>query len=80
MSPMFVCVCVFVSPVRHTQVAVILLAGALDNGELRIARDVGLPSTKSPLQLFAERLLKVQQLSAAEALGAGAGIMRPLDW
>jgi len=66
--------------ISRGQVAVVLLAGALDGDVVRATRDFGLPSTKSPLQLFAERLVQVQRIAASTMFGRGAGILRPLDW
>lgn len=53
--------------------------GTLEGGEVRAGGDVGLPSTKSPLQLFGERLAASQRLAAQAVAGAGAGVAAPLD-
>lgn len=67
--------------IARGQVAVVMMVGGVDaEGKLKCMKDVGLPSTKTPLQLFAERLLKSQQLAAQDILGKGAGVLRPLDW
>eukprot|EP00197_Chlamydomonas_leiostraca_P000451 CAMPEP_0202887736 /NCGR_PEP_ID=MMETSP1391-20130828/42836_1 /ASSEMBLY_ACC=CAM_ASM_000867 /TAXON_ID=1034604 /ORGANISM="Chlamydomonas leiostraca, Strain SAG 11-49" /LENGTH=1357 /DNA_ID=CAMNT_0049571033 /DNA_START=127 /DNA_END=4200 /DNA_ORIENTATION=- len=66
--------------IARGRVAVVLLAGALEDGVVRATQDAGLPSTKSPLQLFAERLVASQRLAAEGVAGPGAGVATPLDW
>ncbi|KAF5833270.1 hypothetical protein DUNSADRAFT_10470 [Dunaliella salina] len=66
--------------VARGQVAVVLIAGAIDGDEVRCTRDTGLPSTKSMLQLYAERLIRLQQLATEAVHGDGAGVVRPIDW
>uniref|UniRef100_A0A7S3R5M6 UDP-N-acetylglucosamine diphosphorylase n=1 Tax=Dunaliella tertiolecta TaxID=3047 RepID=A0A7S3R5M6_DUNTE len=66
--------------VARGQVALVLIAGAIDGEEVRCTRDTGLPSTKSMLQLYAERLIRLQQLATEAVHGNGAGVVRPIDW
>ncbi|KIY93383.1 hypothetical protein MNEG_14579 [Monoraphidium neglectum] len=40
----------------------------------------GLPSGKAPLQLYAERILRLQRLAAAAAHGANAPVARPIQF
>jgi hypothetical protein len=48
--------------------------------EARVTVDVGLPSTKPLLHLYAERLIRIQKLSAEGLSGAGSGISCPTHW
>eukprot|EP00798_Chlamydomonas_sp_ICE-L_P029344 gene29344-2537_t len=68
------------------QAAVLLMAAALlmvngvEGGDVRVTTDIGLPSTKSLLQLFGERLFKVQKLSVEAMHGVGSEVTHPLPW
>eukprot|EP00798_Chlamydomonas_sp_ICE-L_P024395 gene24395-9999_t len=68
------------------QAAVLLMAAALlmvngvEGGDVRVTTDIGLPSTKSLLQLFGERLFKVQKLSVEAMHGVGSKVTHPLPW
>jgi hypothetical protein len=59
---------------------VALAAGRLELGEPAVTLDVGLASGKSPLQLFAERLLRLQRLAAEAAFGRHSGAAAPIHW
>ncbi len=64
-------------------VATALVPGAAA-GAATLARAVqpaaGLPSGKSPLQLFAERIVRVQTLAARATFGGGAPVTRPVQF
>ncbi|GAX80288.1 hypothetical protein CEUSTIGMA_g7726.t1 [Chlamydomonas eustigma] len=62
------------------KVAVILIADGLIGEAAQLTVDVGLPSTKPLLQLYAERLLRIQKLSAEALSGPGSGISCPTHW
>lgn len=42
-----------------------------------MALDIGLPSTKCLLQLYAERLHRIQRLSAEALYGQGSAVLHP---
>ena len=45
-----------------------------------MTKDVGLPSTKPLLQLYAERLVRIQRLSTESLSGPGSGVACPTHW
>ena len=55
-------------------------AGGVDGDEALVTKDIGLPSTKPLLQLYAERLLRIQRLSTESLSGPGSSVACPTQW
>ena len=68
--------------VARGQVAVLLICSpeGSEGGLARVSADIGLPSTKSLLQIFAERIRRIQKLSIEALSGPGSGVMHLLQW
>jgi len=71
--------------IARGHVATVLIATSLVSGaQTTLARAVqpapGLPSGKCALQLYAERIIRVQKLAARSAFGGNAPVTRPVQF
>jgi hypothetical protein len=58
----------------------LLLPGGVEGEEPKVTKDVGLPSSKCLLQIYAERLQRIQRLSTEALFGQGAAVVHPMQW
>jgi UDP-N-acetylglucosamine/UDP-N-acetylgalactosamine diphosphorylase len=64
----------------HVAVLLVCSSPSEEGGLSRVTADIGLPSTKSLLQIFAERIRRIQKLSIEALTGPGSGVMHLLPF